>query len=408
MKNLYEKIIDLENIRNAYLDLAEKLDEKNKTNKYSGIDGAFLRDFDINSEEIFLQIQQELVNFSPITKVIQYSIPKSSGNGNRNIFIYTVKERIKAQAIYRVVEPYFEEEYSEFLFSYRKTQPSYFASRSAVRRYKRNYGKDTVLLMDFTSYSDFINHNILIEKLKKFEFDEKTLKFLELFIKAEPYTKNLEKKDFGLMQGVPLIALFANIYLNDMDKEIGRLVQFYRRVGDDFMLADPNYEKIVNLYNRIVEIGNEHKLVLKKEKVKLINNKEEFNFLGYTFLDKKISIKESGVKRLIKRWEDDFNCNKFADKPSYAKEKFIKYMFTRAESNYEVQFKLIIKQYMMVDNDEQIKDLYRKFIKILTKFLFKKYNERNNRLTLELIEKLKIKSLYKHYLDQHKKIKNKI
>jgi len=98
-------------------------------------------------------------------------------------------------------------------FSYRKSKPSYYAARSAVRRYKRRFGTDNLLLIDFAAYSDFIDHNILIKKLEDLNFTSKVIDLLKLFIDVKVFNQNRKPgQDYGLMQGVPLIALFANIY----------------------------------------------------------------------------------------------------------------------------------------------------------------------------------------------------
>jgi len=399
MNNLYREIIKISNIRSAYLELAGKFDESSKSSKYSGIDGVSLKDIDNTSEELFQQIRKELIELTSITHVVQYSIPKSSGNGMRDIFIYTVKERIKAQAIYRIVEPIFEDAYSEFLFSYRKTKPSYFAARSTVRRYKRRYDKDHLLLIDFAAYSDFIDHGILIGKLEKLGFEKNTMDLLKLFINVDVFNQNRkENQKYGLMQGVPLIALFANIYLNDLDHKIGKKVQFYRRVGDDLMIADPNKEKLDEIFKEIIKLSKTHRLQIKKEKTKQIKNSEEFNFLGYTFKNNVVSIKQSGIKRIIVRWKNQLQYNAKTEKQ---KIRYVKMLFTKEENNLDTQFKEIVRQYMFTDNQKQIKELYNTFIKLVVKFIYRTYSERNHRLTLEALFPYKMPSLYKYFIDLH-------
>jgi len=399
MDKYYEKIISISNIREAYFELVKKLDEGNKSKRYSGIDGVLLEDIEANSEEVFVEIQNELQNLTKVNHVVQYSIPKTSGNGCRDIFIYTIKERIKAQAIYRVVEPVFEETYSDFLFSYRSTKPSYFAARSAVRRYKRRFGEDNLLLIDFASYSDYIDHNILVEKLEKLGFSSEVMELFKLFIFVDVFNQDRKiDRSFGLMQGVPLIALFANLYLNDLDHSVGKRVQFYRRVGDDLLIADPNKEKLDQIFEEIVELSKTHRLQIKKEKTKQIKNTEEFNFLGYTLKDKTVSIKQSGVKRILARWQKQLAYN---EKSEAQKLRNLKTMFTKEEGNLDIEFKQIVSQYMFADNDKQMKWLQNEFIKLVVRYFFKTYSERNHRKTLELITPLNLPSLYKYFIDLH-------
>jgi len=399
MQDLFAKITEISNIREAYFELVEKLDKSFKSAKYSGIDNLTLQDIESQSERIFREIREELLAKKNITRVMHYEVPKSTGNGMRNIFIYTVKERIKAQAIYRVVEPFFEEAYSDFLFSYRSSHASYYAARSAVRRYKRRYGEDNLLLMDFTAYSDYIDHSVLTKTLLGMGFNEDVMDLFNLFIKVNVFSKNYpDDNKVGLWQGVPLIALFANIYLNDLDHSIGKKVQFYRRVGDDLMLADPDAEKIKTVFKEVKDYADSHKLIIQPEKTKLILNSEKFSFLGYSFEKKRISIKESGIKRILARWKKSF---RYSDKPKVKKLEHLNILCEREEYSLEDQFKLIVEQYMFVDDDMQMKWLYDQFIKILVKYFYRTYSEKKHRDTLNLINTIELPSLYKYYLDLH-------
>jgi len=396
----YNQIISIGNIRNAYFDLVEKFDLKGYSIKYTGIDGLALKDIDANSEDVFEEIRDELISLKEIRHVVQYKIPKKNSNGIRDIFIYTIKERIKAQAIYRVVEPVFEEAYSPFLFSYRSSQPSYFAARSVVRRYKRRYAEDNVLIVDFSSYSDFIEYKVLTEIIEKLGFSKKVMQLLKLFINVKVFDDSgLEtEKQYGLMQGVPLIALFANIYLNDLDKYIGKKAQFYRRVGDDLIICDPNKEKLEEIYSEVLKATEENNLIIKKEKTKLINSSQEFNFLGYTFKENTVRIKDTGIKRIVSRWKTKLRYSHLKEQ---RKIRILRELLYGEGVNMQIEFKQIVKQYMFVDEQAQFKKLYSTFIKLLVKFFYGKYSERNHRLTLKLIENVNIPSLYKNYIDLH-------
>jgi len=154
-KKLFQTIVTSDNISQAYLDLAYVLDRNSKSSKFRGINGLYFDKIESNLPTFLENVQKELINFEFLTPAILHKIPKKNG-GVRNIYIYTIADRLKAQAIYRILEPIFEKIYSPFLFSYRKNRSGYFAVRSVARRYMKNNNSDYVLVLDIKSYTEFI------------------------------------------------------------------------------------------------------------------------------------------------------------------------------------------------------------------------------------------------------------
>ncbi len=90
----------------------------------------------------------------------------------------------------------------------------------------------------------------MIKKLQQIDLPDNVIELLKLFIYNSVYKdEKLYQPKVGVVQGVPLIALFANLYLNDLDKYLGRKVSLYRRIGDDMILMDKNKEKLEKLWH---------------------------------------------------------------------------------------------------------------------------------------------------------------
>jgi len=405
--DLYNQILSIPNLEKAYLALIQQFEEGAKISKYTGIDGARIDDIAYKADKIILEIQSELKTKKTISPALCHYIPKKDGS-LRDIYIYTIKDRIKAQAIYQIIEPIFETNYSPFLFSYRSSHPSYYAGRSVARRYQRYYGEDYTLILDLTNYSNYIDQEILIKKLQQIDLPDNVIELLKLFIYNSVYKdEKLYQPKVGVVQGVPLIALFANLYLNDLDKYLGRKVSLYRRIGDDMILMDKNKEKLEKLWHYTLGEVKKLKLKIKKEKSKLIPTNQEFNFLGYSFNNKIISLEDSFIKKTVSYWRTTLLAHK--PRNNYQKIKHLLKILYQREDNINNQFLQIISQKILVNNDQQIKKLSEKFMRIITKYFFDSYSPHNQRLLKEKLKHLKIPSLYKYYIDIHhgrKKIAN--
>jgi RNA-directed DNA polymerase len=396
--SLFSEIPYSQNLQNAYCDLVRKFDEEGKTRFYSGVDGMTLRDVDLCSADFLHTIQKEMVELRPIDPVLEMKIPKRGG-GKRSIYVYTLKDRIKAQAIYRIVEPMFEEQFSDFLFSYRSSHPHYKAVQSVARRYKKYYGEDTVLISDFSSYTDNIDREVLKTKLSEMGFEDDVLGLMSLFI------DNVLLKDgkvidsgIGVLTGVPLVTLFANFYLNDFDYLLGKRVALYRRVGDDFVVFDKDAQRVEAAKQFVLEQAKALKLTLKEEKTSLIPSDESFSFLGHEFKDGRISILPATLRKCQIRWKKLLKYYPVGEKEKMRRLDGL--LYGNSESiHYE--FLQLIGTYRQVTDVGQIKSLSDEFFRLLTRYFFGKYSLRNQRLLKEVLANRKVPSLYCYYLDFH-------
>lgn len=403
-QNTYDQIISYENIVKGYYDIIKKFDEDQKSRKYFGIDGVKINDINYISEKLLKQIQEEMISLSEITPPYLIKIPKKNGE-YRNIYGYPIKERIKAEAIYRILEPIFDNYLSPYVYSYRKSHPYYFATRSITRKYKREYGHNNILIADLSNYTDSMNHDILISQLSLInKIDEKTKDLISLFICSKKMDEGLIKNnDQGLMTGTPLSGLLSNFFMDDFDKWVGKYADFYRRVGDDMIVIDKDIKKIEKIYEHLIQVAKIKKLVINKNKVKIIKDTAPFNFLGYHFENKKISLDESSVKKIISDWKS--KLKRYPGKNIMRKKNHFILTFFSEKNKISDQFDQIIKQKILANDDAQIKKLSDKFYKMLTSYFYGHYTERNRRKLSILLKNYKIKSLYEHYYKIHYPIK---
>jgi retron-type reverse transcriptase len=397
---MFAKIISNANFRLAYLKIIDQFAADRKNFKYHGLDNLLLRDYDLSSEKLIALAQKELISKQEITPALSVKIPKKSNPEKlREIFIYNLKERIKAQAIFQVLLPEFEKNFSDRLFSYRPGKPPYLAAKNFTRRYRQSFTTDQALILDLTNYSDLVDKDILVAKLQTIFNDPDILDVLGLFIFNKIYRDGqVVSPSKGLVQGVPLIAMFVNLYLTDIDFKYQKLVPFYIRVGDDIALLDKKPEKLAQIKDNLLADLAAKKLTVNETKLYFGPANANFSFLGYNFHNGLISLEKSFVDKTELGWKRILLYKNSSDKQ---KDRLLEKIMSEPKNNYNFQFQKIIKDKSQVNDSEQIKKLSENFFKILTKFFYQRYTPRNRRLLEEKIKNVGIKSLYNFYLKFH-------
>jgi hypothetical protein len=395
-KNIFEDITCLDNIKKAYVELVRKFDLDIKSGRYRGIDGVKMNSLDFVSENVLFEIQKEMKQLKKLSPAYMALIPKKNGK-KRKIYVYPIRERIKAEAIYRMLLPFFDAYFSPFLFSYRSSHPSYYAARSAVRRYKRYYGENYVLVTDISDYADTIDHEIIMKKLSILKMDKRTLALLELFIKTDTFENGKRvARQRGLLTGTPLYALLSNFYMDDFDKWAGKAAAFYRRVGDDIIVMDKDAEKVRRVNEKLSETATSLKLKLNRDKSRLIKDTVEFTFLGYAFRNGKIGFDESSRKKAIAGWKKQI-CDSRAKRTS-AKIKHMRQLSGIGANNLNNQFKQLIDKKKLVDDTVKIKEFSERFFHITTSYVKGRYSAKNRRIASRELQKAKVPSLFKKYV----------
>jgi retron-type reverse transcriptase len=397
---MFDKIISPANFELAYLEIIEQFALDRKNFKYHGLDNLLLKDYDLNSRELIDLARTELIAKKAITPALSLKIPKKNNPEKfREIFIYNLKERVKAQAIFRVLSPEFEKNFSNRLFSYRPGKPPYLAAQNFGRRYRRSYGSDQALIIDLENYSDQIDKALLFSQLRDIFADSDVLDVLRLFIYNQVYRAGrIESPEKGLVQGVPLIASFANLYLSDLDFKYQNAVPFYIRVGDDIALLDKFPDKLKKIEAAIRDDLARKKLTINERKLYFGPAKENFSFLGYNFNNGLISLDKSYVNKIEAGWKQVLAYKHLSDR---RKDYLLKTIMAEPKNNFNFQFQKLVKDKPQINDSEQIKRLSEDFWRILTRFLYKRYSARNRRLLEGRTKELGIRSLYNYYKQFH-------
>jgi RNA-directed DNA polymerase len=247
---LLQAALTTENLRRAF--------KRVRANKgAAGVDG-----LDINQTARLLAtawpgIREQLLagtyRPSPVRRV---TIPKPDG-GERELGIPTVTDRLIQQALLQVLQPILDPTFSEHSYGFRpgrRAQDAVLAAQAYVQS-----GRRIVVDVDLSKFFDRVNHDILIEHLRKRIDDTGVIRLIRAYLNAGIMDHGMvQSRHEGTPQGGPLSPLLANVMLDEVDKELERRGHCFARYADD-----------ANVYVRSVRAGERVMALLRRCYAKL-------------------------------------------------------------------------------------------------------------------------------------------
>lgn len=226
---LLEEILSEEN-----LSLAKSAVKRNKGT--CGVDGMKVEELDKftveHGEEICNRIRHRKYKPLPARRV---QIPKPDGS-KRNLGIPAVKDRWIQQAIYQVLSPMFEKEFSETSYGFRPGRSCESAIIKALEY--MNDGYDWIVDMDLSKFFDNVNQDILMILVHKVIKDPDTESLIRRVLQSGVMVEGVfQETRIGTPQGGNLSPLLANIYLNEFDKELESRGLRFTRYADDCIIC---------------------------------------------------------------------------------------------------------------------------------------------------------------------------
>ena len=204
-----------------------------KANKgAAGVDGLDIEQTARAIRTNWPQTRQELLTGryrpSPVRKVM---IPKPDGS-QRELGIPTVLDRLIQQALLQVLQPLIDPTFSKHSHGFRPGRRAHDAVKAA-RKYVQS-GKRVVVDVDLAKFFDRVNHDILIDRLRKRIDDAGVIRLIRAYLSAEIMAGGVVvSRHMGTPQGGPLSPLLANVLLDEVDKVLEARGYSFARYADD-------------------------------------------------------------------------------------------------------------------------------------------------------------------------------
>jgi group II intron reverse transcriptase/maturase len=225
-------------------------------------------------------------------------IPKPDGKGMRQLGIPTVRDRVIQQAIYQVLNPLFDGEFSESSYGFREGRNAHQAVRKSSEYIKG--GNSIVVDIDLEKFFDRVNHDRLMYRLSEKIGDKTLLKLIRKYLQSGILTGGLiSQQTEGTPQGSPLSPLLSNIVLDELDKELKRRGHQFCRYADDcniYVKSQMAGERVMVSIGKFIE--GRLKLKINRHKSKVVPSGET-KFLGYRIVkDGILTISPVNIVRL--------------------------------------------------------------------------------------------------------------
>ena len=275
-RDLLESILERDNLNQAYKQVK-------RNHGAPGIDGMTIEDALLwirkHREELLQSIRKGCYKPKPVRRK---EIPKPDG-GTRKLGIPTVIDRIIQQAIVQKLQPIFEPLFSDGSYGYRPKR----SARQAIQKVKEHaeQGYGYAVEIDLSQYFDTLNHELLLDLLRKQISDTRVTRLIKKYLKGGVMDNGVfSRTEEGSPQGGPLSPLLANIYLNEFDQEMERRgVQVIRYADDIVVLAKSKRaaERLLGSSRRYLEGRLKLRINLQKSKVVSVLAIKHFKFLGF-------------------------------------------------------------------------------------------------------------------------------
>lgn len=222
---LLQAALTTENLRRAF--------KRVRANKgAAGVDGLDINQTSQHLATAWTFIREQLLagTYRP-TPVRRVTIPKPEG-GERELGIPTVTDRLIQQALLQVLQPILDPTFSEHSYGFRpgrRAQDAVLAAQSYVQS-----GLRIVVDVDLSKFFDRVNHDILINRLRKRIDDAGVIRLVRAYLNSGIMDHGVvQERSEGTPQGGPLSPLLANVMLDEVDKELERRGHRFARYADD-------------------------------------------------------------------------------------------------------------------------------------------------------------------------------
>jgi group II intron reverse transcriptase/maturase len=261
--------------------LKEAFRKVKSANGSPGIDGQSCKDFaaeiDRHISKLLNELKQKTYQPQPVKRVEA----KKPEGGIRLIGIPTVRDRVVQQALKNILEPIFDPEFHPSSYGYRPGYGAHDAIAKATA-FMRSYGLKWVIDMDLSKCFDTLDHELIIQSVRKKVSDGSILNLIRMFLEGGVMKHGeFEPSIVGSPQGGVISPLFANIYLNEFDQFMKARGHRIVRYADDILIFKASISGAENA-REVAEsfLEKNLKLTVNRQKTHMTTLKQGVPYLG--------------------------------------------------------------------------------------------------------------------------------
>jgi retron-type reverse transcriptase len=316
-KKIYSEIYSIDNLIRAW-----RKARKGKTKK------EYVTLFEKDTMGNLFKLQKELIEQIYEPKPLKIFIIRDPKT--RKIAKSAFRDRVIHHALVKVIEPIFDKIFIYDSCANRKGKGNLFALKR-FDEFKRkvssngkiiknnfnntNYVNGYCFKADIKHYFQEVDHDILINLIKKKIQDEKVIWLIEKILK----NRAIGGSDF-LFKGMPLGNLtsqfFANIYLNELDYFVKHQLKskYYLRYVDDFIILNESKKQLEIWKKRINEfLIKELKLEFHPDKSKIIPLSRGIDFVGFRNFYHFRLLRKRNIRKIISKI-NEYNTSLISEK----------------------------------------------------------------------------------------------
>lgn len=225
----------------------------------------------------------------------------------RNIHKASVRDRLLHHAVYRILYPFFDKVFASDSFSCRVLKGTHRAlNRSRKFGYiasNNNTQTCWILKCDIRKFFEHIDHEILLEIMRKYILDRNIVGLLERIVHSFSVAPGR-----GLPLGNLTSQLFVNIYMNEFDQFVKHNLRakYYIRYADDFVILSQDKSRLEELLSKMGDFLEERlKLNLHPDKIFIKTLNSGVDFLGWVHFPDHRVLRTTTKRRMFKRIKEN-------------------------------------------------------------------------------------------------------
>lgn len=277
--SLFQLVVSDENLTEAWHRV------RTQASKSAGIDGVSMGQFQRHLFRELKRLQRDLETgrYEPQPAKLVH-IPKKDG-GTRPIGVLTVRDRVAQWAVLNVIAPVFERDFEETSFGYRPGRSPKMALEYMARL--ANQGFSWALHLDIEDCFGSIPLGKLYRIIRRRLKDRRLCGLIHRWLYLEAVRVGRREvvrheRPKGLLQGSPLSPLFANVYLDQLDKLARRKGLQMVRYADDMIVLCRSRAEAEGALRTMQKLLSSLELKFNRDKTVISHLEEGLSFLGGT------------------------------------------------------------------------------------------------------------------------------